>query len=216
MLDERSKAGREALWSACGPPPLWECASTAEKKNCPQITQIFADFFASHRRQRSGRGLRGEQHASPSEAPRGMKMKLVDACLSLSLTRLIFSSIFESAHASRVLAAASRRRELPAIESPSIRVLVDKEAGSVPRAQSQSGGGPPHSNALRAGSSRPSNHPPQLCHICAICCHTCASLAHCTGPANFHRIRNLLIIKDKAKLAVLGTRLAKRVFAAQV
>jgi len=54
---------------------------------------------ATNKRSGDGCGFRGEQHASPSEAPRGMKMKLVDACLSLCLTRLIFSSIFESAHA---------------------------------------------------------------------------------------------------------------------
>jgi len=54
---------------------------------------------ATNKRSSGKHGFRGEQHASPSEAPRGMKMKLVDACLSLCLTRLIFSSISESAHA---------------------------------------------------------------------------------------------------------------------
>jgi len=55
-----------------------------------------------------------------------MKMKLVDACLSLCLTRLIFPSIFESAHASRVLAEASRLGELCVWSRRNLRQLKNE------------------------------------------------------------------------------------------
>ena len=61
-----------------------------------------------------------------------MKMKLVDACLSLCLTRLIFSSIFESAHPSRVLAEASRLGELCAWSRRNARQRLKVRAGGTP------------------------------------------------------------------------------------
>ena len=66
--------------------------------------------------------FRGEKHASPSEAPRGMKMKLIDACLSLCLTRLIFSSIFESAHAPSRVAFGALAKGIFAADRVGMRV----------------------------------------------------------------------------------------------
>jgi len=52
----------------------------------------------------------GEQHASPSEAPRGMKMKPVDACLSLCLTRSNAPHLFVYFRVSTSALACWRRR----------------------------------------------------------------------------------------------------------
>jgi len=60
-----------------------------------------------------------------------MKMKLVDACLSLCLTRLIFSSIFESAHApSRVTFGALAKGIFAADRVGSAKKFVSAREGA--------------------------------------------------------------------------------------
>jgi len=120
---------------ACSGAALSESLAVAPasgERTRPRVRPLAPSPKASSRLIASECEFRGEQHASPSEAPRGMKMKLVDACLSLCLTRLIFSSIFESAHPSRVLAEASRLGELCARSRRNALGKLEVRVGGTP------------------------------------------------------------------------------------